>query len=93
MNDSTLEEIISAVNHNADLLERHLAGGVYVYRQNEPARIWSVKHSLGSLRPYIETYDETGNLIGHGVNRRTQTFNFTEITFAVPIAGAAIIRF
>jgi hypothetical protein len=93
MNESLLKQIIDAVNHNAELLERHLAGGIYVHRQHEPAKVWVVEHLLGSLRPQIETYDSEGNRIGHGVNRRSQTFNVTEIVFAIPIAGFAILRF
>jgi len=72
---TTLKSIIDAINHNADLLEKHLGEGVYVHRQPKPAASWKVTHSLGSLRPLIETYDLAGNLIGHGVNRKTQTLD------------------
>ena len=88
-----MQELISAINHNADLLEQHLTEGVYVHHQNEPSMIWSVTHSLGSLRPLIETYDSHGNRIGHSVNRVTQTLNFTEIVFEIPVSGIAIVRF
>jgi hypothetical protein len=91
--EQTLKQIIGAVNHNADLLEKHLNEGVYVHRQDEPSCIWQVNHSLGSLRPLIETYDSSGNRIGHSANRDSQTFHFTEITFAVPMSGTAILRF
>ena len=93
MTDITLKSIIDAVNHNADLLEQHLGEGVYVHRQEEPSCVWRVNHKLGSMRPLIEVYDSAGNRIGHGVNRSTQTFEFCEITFAVPISGTAILRF
>ncbi|GHT30864.1 hypothetical protein FACS1894214_1520 [Planctomycetales bacterium] len=93
MNELTLKQIIDAVNHNAGLLEKHLNDGVYVHRQNEASCVWQVNHSLGSLRPLIETYDSSGNRVGHSVNRDSQTFDFTEITFAVPMSGTAILRF
>jgi hypothetical protein len=93
MSELTFKQIIDAVNHNADLLEQHLAEGVYVHRQDEPAQVWVVTHSLGSLRPLIETFDSNGNRIGHAVNRESQTFNFTEIVFAIPVSGIAIFRF
>jgi hypothetical protein len=93
MSEITFQELIDAINHNADLLEQHLAEGVYVHRQDEASKVWAVTHSLGSLRPLIETYDSQGNRIGHSVNRVTQTFNFTEITFAIPVSGIAIFRF
>ena len=93
MTDTTLQNIIDAVNHNADLLEKHLGEGVYVHRQNTPSKVWAVQHSLGSLRPLIETYDSNGNRIGHGVNRENQTFDSCEIIFEVPISGTAILRF
>ena len=93
MSEQTMQELISAINHNADLLEQHLTEGVYVHHQNEPSKVWSVTHSLGSLRPLIETYDSYGNRIGHSVNRATQTFQFTEIVFEIPVSGIAIVRF
>ena len=76
MAEPALKQIIDTVNHNADLLEKHLGEGVYVHRQNEPNAVWTVQHSLGSLRPLIETYDTGGNRIGHSVNRQNQTFDF-----------------
>lgn len=93
MPESTIQNIIDAVNRNADLLETHLGEGVYVHRQSEPSKVWAVSHKLGSLRPLIETYDSTGHLIGHGVNRESQTFEFCEIVFALPVSGVAILRF
>ena len=93
MTQLTIQYLVGAINHNADLLQKHLSEGVYVHRQTEPNSVWSVKHNLGSLRPLIETYDSTGNRIGHGVNRQTQTLAFCEIVFAIPVAGTAIIRF
>jgi len=92
-NDSDFRNLAGAINHNADLLENHLTGGIYVHRQETPAASWPVKHGLGSRRPLIETYDTTGNKIGHNVRRDTQTFDSCEITFALPIAGVAIIRY
>ena len=93
MNDSDFNILASAINHNADLLEHHLADGVHVHRQETPSMSWAVKHDLGSRRPLIETYDEAGNKIGHNVCRDTQTFDFCEITFALPMAGVAILRY
>ena len=93
MSEPTLSQIASAINHNANLLEKHLDEGVFVHRQQTPSAIWKVTHSLGSLRPLIETYDTTGNLIGHGVNRKTQTHEFCEVVFAIPMSGTAIVRF
>ena len=93
MAEPTTKQLIDAINHNADLLEKHLGEGVYVHRQNTPSKVWAVQHSLGSLRPLIETYDSAGNRIGHGVNRENQTFDSCEITFEVPISGTAILRF
>ena len=93
MNDSDFNILAGAINHNAGLLENHLAGGVYVHRQETPSMSWAVKHDLGSRRPLIETYDTSGNKIGHGVNRDTQTFDFCEIVFALPMAGVAILRY
>jgi hypothetical protein len=93
MREPTMRELMSAINHNADLLEQHLMEGVYVHHQEEPSKIWTVTHSLGSLRPLIETYDSHGNRIGHSVNRATQTFNFTEIVFEIPVSGIAVFRF
>ncbi len=93
MSEPTVQNIIDAVNHNADLLERHLGEGVYVHQQNEPSTVWKVTHSLGSLRPFIETYDSSGNRIGHAVNRENQTFAYAEIVFAIPMSGVAILRF
>ena len=93
MSDSTVQNLIDVINHNADLLEKHLGEGVYVHRQMEPSKVWVVQHKLGSLRPLIETYDSAGNLIGHGVNRETQTFDHIEVLFAVPMSGVAIVRF
>jgi len=93
MTDTTLQNIIDAVNHNAEFLEKHLGEGVYVHRQEEPSCVWRVKHNLGSLRPLIELFDFNGNKIGYGVNRSTQTFDYCEITFAVPMNGTAILRF
>ena len=93
MSDPTIQNIIDAINRNADLLEQHLSEGVYVHRQNEPSKVWAVHHGLGSLRPLIETYDSVGNRIGHGVNRETQTLEFCQIVFAVPMSGIAILRF
>ena len=93
MSDSTVQNLIDAINHNADLLEKHLAEGVYVHRQSEPSKVWAVHHRLGSLRPLIETYDMAGNLIGHGVNRENQSFDYAEILFAIPMSGVAILRF
>ncbi|HBT76762.1 MAG TPA: hypothetical protein DEB39_07510 [Planctomycetaceae bacterium] len=93
MSETTIRNIIDAINHNADLLEKHLGEGVYVHRQDVPSKVWAVHHKLGSLRPLIETYDSGGNRIGHAVNRKTQTFEFCAIDFAVPMSGTAIIRF
>jgi hypothetical protein len=93
MTEPTVKQLAEAINHNADLLEQHLGDGVFVHRQQTPSKIWKVEHKLGSLRPLIETYDSGGNKIGHAVNRETQTFNFTEIVFVVPVSGTAIIRF
>jgi len=93
MSEPTLQTIIDAINHNADLLEKHLGEEVFVHKQTTPSKTWVVNHSLGSLRPLIETYDWDGNLIGHGVNRKTQTLSYCEISFAIPVAGTAIIRF
>ena len=93
MTDTTLQNIINAVNHNAELLEKHLGEGVYVHRQNESSCVWKVNHKLGSLRPLIEVFDFNGNKIGHAVNRSTQTFEYCDITFAVPMNGTAILRF
>ncbi len=93
MPEITIQNLIDAINHNADLLERHLGEGVYVHRQDAPSKIWAVRHKLGSLRPLVETYDSGGNLIGHAVNRKTQTFDYCEATFAIPMSGFAIIRF
>ncbi len=93
MTEPTNRQLAEAINHNADLLEKHLGEGVHVHRQDAPSKVWAVRHSLGSLRPLIETYDSGGNLIGHAVNRQTQTFASCEIVFAVPMSGTAIIRF
>ena len=93
MSHITAQSLVGVINHNADLLENHIQGSVYVHRQAEPATLWPVNHLLGSLRPLIETYDSTGHRIGHGVNRETQTHDFCEITFIVPISGTAILRF
>jgi hypothetical protein len=93
MSESMIQELVSAINHNANLLEQHLTEGVYVHHQDEPSKIWTVTHSLGSLHPLIETYDSYGNHIGHSVNRVTQTFSFTEIVFEIPVSGIAIVRF
>jgi DNA-binding IclR family transcriptional regulator len=93
MSEPTNKQLAEAINHNADLLAKHLKEGVYVHRQETPSKIWAVQHSLGSRRPLIETYDSAGNRIGHGVNRETQTFDYAEMTFAVPISGTAILRF
>ena len=93
MSEPTNKQLIDAINHNADLLEKHLAEGVFVHRQNDPSKVWAVNHQLGSLRPLIETYDSTGNRIGHGVNRENQTFDYCEIIFAIPVSGFAILRF
>jgi hypothetical protein len=93
MSELTLQQVISAINHNADLLEQHLTEGVYVHRQETPSKNWAVTHSLGSLRPLIETYDSNGNRIGHAVNRESQTLNFTAIVFTIPVSGVAIFRF
>ena len=92
MIDSDFYALAGAINHNADLLEQHLAGGVHVHKQETPSTTWAVRHSLGSLRPLIETYDATGNKIGHAVNRDTQTFEFCEVTFTIPMSGVAILR-
>ncbi len=93
MADTTLQNIVDAVNHNADLLQKHLGEGVYVHRQAEPSKAWRIDHKLGSLRPLIETYDTNGSRIGHGVNRQTQTFDFCEVAFMIPVSGTAILRF
>ena len=93
MSELTLLKLADAINHNADLLEKHLCEGVYVHRQPKPQATWKVFHSLGSLRPLIETYDKAGNLIGHGVNRKTQTLSYCEIVFSIPMSGTAIIRY
>jgi len=93
MSEPTTRQLVDAINHNADLLEKHLNEGVYVHRQPKPQATWKVTHSLGSLRPLIETYDKAGNLIGHGVNRKTQTLEFCEIIFGFPVAGTAILRY
>ena len=93
MSDSTRQNLVGAINHNADLLEKHLSEGVFVHRQESPSQTWKVEHSLGSLRPLIETYDSNGNRIGHGINRKSQTHDFCEVVFSVPIAGTAILRF
>ena len=93
MNESGFSILAGAINHNADLLEKHLGEGVYVHQQQTPSMVWKVNHSLGSLRPLIETYDTTGNLIGHNVNRESQTFHDCEVVFAIPMSGVAIVRF
>ena len=93
MSETVIQNLIDAVNHNADLLERHLGEGVHVHRQTEPSKVWAVHHKLGSLRPLIETYDMTGNKIGHGVNRENQSFSYAEILFVIPMSGVAILRF
>jgi len=93
MSEPTLSKLAEAINHNADLLEKHLGEGVYVHRQETPSAAWKITHSLGSLRPLIETYDMTGNRIGHSVNRKSQTFHYCEVVFAIPMSGVAIIRF
>ena len=93
MSDSDFRILTGAINHNADILENHLVGGVHVHKQETPSTSWAVKHCLGSRRPLIETYDPTGNRIGHGVNRDTQTFDSCNITFAIPMSGVAILRY
>jgi hypothetical protein len=93
MSNSTKKQIADAINYNADLLEKHLGDGVFVHRQPSPSKTWKVTHLLGSLRPLIETYDSGGNRIGHGVNRESQTFDYSEIVFVVPMSGTAILRF
>jgi len=93
MTDLNFRVLADAINHNADLLERHLGEGVYLHKQETPSTTWAVKHCLGSRRPLIETYDANGNQIGHGVNRDTQTFEFCAITFVIPVSGVAILRY
>ena len=93
MREPTNRELIDAINHNAGLLEKHLNEGSFVHTQTEPNTIWKIEHKLGSMRPLIETYDTAGNKIGHGVNRSTQTFDYAEVTFVIPMAGTAILRF
>ena len=93
MTQLTVQYPVGAINHNADLLQKHLDEDVYVHRQTEPNSVWSVKHSLGSLRPLIETYDSNGHRIGHNVNRESQTHNYCEVVFGVPISGTAILRY
>jgi len=93
MNDSEFRILADAINHNADLLVKLVGDGIYVHKQETPSTTWAVKHDLGSRRPLIETYDATGNKIGHGVNRDTQTFEFCEIVFAIAMAGTAIVRY
>jgi len=93
MSEPTIKQLIDAINHNADLLEKHLGEGVYVHKQTVPSTSWKITHSLGSLRPLIETYDSSGNKIGHAVNRQTQTFDHCEVVFAVAMSGTAILRF
>ena len=93
MSEPTTRQLADAINHNADLLESHLTEGVFVHQQTTPFKIWQITHSLGSLRPLIETYDSGGNKIGHSVNRQTQTHHYCEVVFAVPVAGTAILRF
>ncbi len=93
MSEPTNKQLADAINHNADILEKHLGEGVYVHRQDAPSKIWAVHHKLGSLRPLVETYDSAGNRIGHGVNRENQTFLSCEIVFAIPMSGVAILRF
>ena len=93
MSEPTIQQLADAINHNADLLEKHLGEGVFVHRQDIRSTTWKIEHRLGSLRPLIETYDSSGNRIGHGVNRETQTLDSCDIVFAIPIAGVAILRF
>ena len=93
MNDSDFRILAGAINHNADLLENHFVDGIHVHKQTTPSTSWLVKHYLGSRRPLIETYDVSGNKIGHNVNRDTQTFDSCEIVFAIPMAGVAILRY
>ena len=93
MTEPTIKQLTDAINHNAAHLEKHLGEGVYVHSQTTPSKTWSVTHSLGSLRPLIETYDSSGNRIGHAVNRQSQTFDYCQIVFAVPMSGTAILRF
>ena len=93
MSEPTNKQLADAINHNADLLERHLGEGVFIHRQTTPSTTWMVTHSLGSLRPLIETYDSNGNRIGHSVNRESQTFTDCEIIFVIPVSGTAILRF
>ena len=93
MSEPTIKQLADAINHNADLLEKHLGEGVFVHKQTSPSKTWKIAHSLGSLRPLIETYDSTGNKIGHGANRQTQTFDYCEVVFMVPMSGTAILRF
>ena len=93
MTEPTNRQLIDAINHNADLLEKHLLEGVFVHKQESASTTWKITHSLGSLRPLIETYDSTGNRIGHNVNRESQTFGYCEVVFAIPMSGTAIVRF
>jgi len=93
MTEPTVKQLAGAINHNANLLEKHLGEGVYVHKQPTPSKTWPVTHSLGSLRPLIETYDSNGNRIGHAVNRESQTFDYCAIVFAIPVSGTAILRF
>ena len=93
MNDSNFRILADAINHNAGLLEKHLGEGVYVHKQETPSTSWAIWHHLDSRRPLIETYDTNGNQIGHGVNRGTQTFDYSEVVFAIPMAGVAIVRY
>ncbi len=93
MSEPTNKQLADAINHNADLLEKHLGDGVFVHRQETPSTTWKVTHKLGSLRPLVETYDSDGNRIGHAVNRKTQTLDYCEAIFAIPMSGFAIIRF
>jgi len=93
MTEPTTQQLADAINHNADLLEKHLGEGVYVHKQRKPSEKWKITHALGSRRPLIETYDKAGNLIGHGINRKTQTYDFCEVVFVVPMSGTAIVRF
>jgi hypothetical protein len=88
-----MQELAGVVNHNAGLLEKFLDEGFYVHRQVEPSISWPIHHDLGSFRPLIETYDSNGNRIGHAVNRQTQTHCYSEILFAIPMSGTAILRF
>ena len=93
MTEPTVQQLADAINHNADLLEKHFNEGVYVHNQTTAADVWNIQHNMGILYIKALFIDADGKeFVGVVYDYENSTVNMLRVLVGDPIAGRAIIN-